>query len=752
MSKVKRDENGMIMPVKSTYPALTSEKSKLSNVYGTGNKTDEEPKSAEQAEKENESSGKPIELDEIHEAMQTFRKYQNSKKTYDERFKQAFREYNLLYTEATAPQIKTDDNGRPRKVLVPHRKGAQALNVIMNKHADAMDNYPEIICLPRAKDDEQAAKTLNSVIPCIHKRNGFIRTYSDEQLDKFVGGCGCYAVLWDKTAENGLGDIAISRVDILNLFWEPHIENIQDSANVFFARYYDEEGIRKVYPELESVSTASLGLVEHETYDNSNKSNDKVILLDWYYKKNGELHLCKFVGEHILYSSENEGKPIYNHGKYPFVLEPMFRLRDTPVGFGFMDVVRAPQNQLDELKHDMLVNIKVNSQPRIYSNTAVGVNNDDMTDLDKTVIEVNGQLQGNIAPVESKELASGAWSLYDRLSNEIKETSATNDASNGASAAGVTSGSAIAALQEAGGKVSRDSNKLAQEAMTELAQLEIELMRQFYNLPRIFRITGENNQTTYEEFDNTDLRKQPLTYTDTDGQTVNYTDEDGNILERLPIFDIDVKAQKASPFATAAQNEMMMNLFQMGAFNPQAADATLVMLDGMTFEGKEKLIEKIKQNQTLSQAVQELSNKVQMLEAMNASRCAECYAERKRTERTADTATDRKQGGNVIEITLIDSGNLIYFESKGHGSHDVCVAVSALCSTFLQYVREMQDENNVTIVNETYENGHTESEFYIVSSDAEVRNGIKALWTGFELYAKNFPDEIDLNYDDGKPK
>lgn len=623
MSEVKRDENGMIMPIKTTYPALASEKSKLSNVYGKGDKTtDEEPKSAEQAEKENESSGNPIGLDEIHEAMQTFRKYQNSKKQYDERFKQAFKEYNLLYTEATAPQIKTDDNGRPRKVLVPKRKGAQALNVIMNKHADAMDNYPEIICLPRAKDDEQAAKTLNSVIPCIHKRNGFIRTYSDEQLDKFVGGCGCYAVLWDKTAENGLGDIAISRVDILNLFWEPHIENIQDSANVFFARYYDEEGIRKVYPELESVSTASLGLVEHETYDNSNKSNDKVILLDWYYKKNGELHLCKFVGEHILYSSENEGKPIYNHGKYPFVLEPMFRLRDTPVGFGFMDVVRAPQNQLDELKHDMLVNIKVNSQPRIYSNTAVGVNNDDMTDLDKTVIEVNGQLQGNIAPVESKELASGAWSLYDRLSNEIKETSATNDASNGASAAGVTSGSAIAALQEAGGKVSRDSNKLAQEAMTELAQLEIELIRQFYNLPRIFRITGENNQTTYEEFDNTDLRKQPLTYTDTDGQVVNYTDEDGNILERLPIFDIDVKAQKASPFATAAQNEMMMNLFQMGAFNPQAADATLVMLDGMTFEGKEKLIEKIKQNQTLSQAVQELSNKVQMLEAMNASRTA----------------------------------------------------------------------------------------------------------------------------------
>lgn len=621
MSKVKRDENGMIMPVKSTYPALTGDESKLSNVYSTddNNGLDEKPN---QAEENDESNSKPIGLEEISEATQTFRKYQNSKKTYDERFKLAFEEYNLLYTEATAPQLKQDDEGGVRQVLIPKRKGAQALNVIMNKHADAMDNYPEIVCLPRAQDDEQAAKALNSVIPCIHKRNGFLRTYSDEQLDKFVGGCGCYAVLWDKTAENGLGDISISRVDILNLFWEPHIDNLQDSANIFFARYYDEDGIKKIYPELESVSTASLSLTEHTTYDNSNKSNEKIIMLDWYYKKNRELHLCKFVGEHILYSSENEGKPIYNHGKYPFVLEPMFRLRGTPVGFGFMDVVRAPQNQLDELKHDMLVNVKVNSQPRSYVSESIGLNKDDMTDLEKTIVEVNCNPRDQIMPIETKELAAGAWSLYDRLLNEIKETSATNDASNGASAAGVTSGSAIAALQEAGGKVSRDSNKLAQEAMTEVAQLEIELMRQFYNLPRIFRITGKDNQTTYEEFDNTSLMKQPITYTDTDGQTVNYTDEDGNILERLPIFDIDVKAQKASPFATAAQNEMMMKLFQMGAFNPQAADATLVMLDGMTFEGREKLIEKIKQNQTLSQAVQELSNKVQMLEAMNASRTA----------------------------------------------------------------------------------------------------------------------------------
>lgn len=106
----------------------------------------------------------------------------------------------------------------------------------------------------------------------------------------------------------------------------------------------------------------------------------------------------------------------------------------------------------------------------------------------------------------------------------------------------------------------------------------------------------------------------------------------------------------------------------------------------------------------------------------------------------------------MIKITLIDCGNRIYFESKGHGSHDVCVAVSALCSTYLQFVREMQEECDIDTVTETYENGHTESEFFIYGDEIEIRSGIKALKTGFELYAKNYPDEIEFNYDDGEPK
>ncbi len=103
----------------------------------------------------------------------------------------------------------------------------------------------------------------------------------------------------------------------------------------------------------------------------------------------------------------------------------------------------------------------------------------------------------------------------------------------------------------------------------------------------------------------------------------------------------------------------------------------------------------------------------------------------------------------MINLTLIElDNNRVYFESNGHCSHDVCVAVSALCSTFLQFVREMQFEGNAEIIKEAYENGHTETDFYIHDNDTETHAGIKALITGFELFERNYPDEVELNYYD----
>lgn len=608
-----RDENGVIKPIKSEYPALEKGKVHM-NV----------PKSMETSGKEIEDdSGKPIGKEQVTKALQTLRRYMSSKNAYDTRYKANFDTYNLMYTENADRETFQDDDGRNHYKLVDENKiGAQTLNVVLNKHADEMDNMPEPFLLPRAADDEDAANTLNSVIPCILDRNNFDDIYSKEKTDKIVGGAGVYSVTWDSDRMGGLGDVLIDREDILRLFWAPHIENIQDSPHLFYVEEFEIETAKELFPMLVDVSADTMGLEEYKTYDSESKNFDKAVVIDWYYKKNGILHLCKFCGEQILFASENEPENYpngyYEHGLYPFVVEPCIRLKDTPVGFSYVDICRTPQRQLDGFKVDLLTNVKVNSRPRDFVNRSKLVNPNDLNDLSKEHIEVQGDPQGIVMPRQVNSIASGSLTLYSELKDEMKETTGCNDASNG-HAPGVTSGSAIAALQEAGGKISRDGCKTSYSAYKQVIEMVLELIRQFYTQPRIFRITGEDNSNEYIAFDNKQITRKNIVEYDDEGNPLNFTDEKGEVLTRVPIFDIVIKAQKASPFATAANNEMMMTLYKMGAFAAENADAALIMLEGMSFEGKDKIVEQLKNNRQLLNALQDMQGKIQMLEAQLAS-------------------------------------------------------------------------------------------------------------------------------------
>lgn len=603
MGGMKRDENGVVLPVRS-LPADAEKAGKLAFKKNAAKTQQKDEKSSENAAE----SKKPIGHDEISKARAKLIEYMQNKKAYDVRLKKNFDTYNLMYTESDLPQFTKDSNGEVHKTVIPVKRGAQTLNIVLNKHADAMDNYPEAVCLPRSKDDEETAQLLNSVLPCVLERNGFMTTYSDCMTDKFVGGVGVYAVTWDPN-KDGLGDIVINRVDVLSLFWEPFVNDIEDSPNVFCVKQMDIEEAKSVYPELkEAAAEGTLGLEEYRTYDSTNKQHNKADIIDWYYKADGKLHLARFCGEVLLFASENEPElykdGFYAHGEYPFEFDPYLKLRNTPVGFGLVDICRAPQNALDELKRDILKNVRVNSQTRQLVENGSGINIDDLADLDKDFVEAS-DINNAMRPFETKDIASGALSMYNALIEEMKDTTGTNDPSNGASAAGVTSGTAIAALQEAGGKISRDSNKQTYQTFVRICNKVIELMRQFYTLPRLFRIVGEDKQTEYKEFDNSGLRVQSV--------EVDGLDEP---LQRKPVFDIKVKAQKSSPFMVAANNQMMMDMYGAGMFAPGNAEAALIALEGMSFEGKDKIIEMIRKNQSLEKKVKDLSERLQMTEAM----------------------------------------------------------------------------------------------------------------------------------------
>lgn len=114
-------------------------------------------------------------------------------------------------------------------------------NCVVGKHADFMSAFPEPIVLPRAEDDKEEAERLSEVVPVILEQNEFEQVYSEAQWQKLTEGTACYGVFWDKDKLNGLGDVAISKINMLNLFWEPGVTNIQDSRHVFLCELEDDD-------------------------------------------------------------------------------------------------------------------------------------------------------------------------------------------------------------------------------------------------------------------------------------------------------------------------------------------------------------------------------------------------------------------------------------------------------------------------------------------------------------------------------
>ena len=487
-------------------------------------------------------------------------------------------------------------------------------NSIANKHADAMDNYPEPNVLPRAADDEVTAKVLSKILPTVLEQCDYETAYSDTWWRKLKTGTGVKGVFWDPAARGGLGEISIKSINILMLYWEPGVEDVQDSQNLFSLSLANNDQLESQYPQLKGHTGHSLDVAKY-VHDDSLDTSDKSVVVDWYYKKalpGGQtvLHYCKDCNGVVLYASENDpamkDRGFYDHGKYPFVFDPLFREEDSPAGFGYIDVMKDTQTAIDEMNHAMDENVKLAAKQRYVLSDTAGVNEEELADFGRDIVHVVGRLNSDtFMPLQTSVLSGNCITYRDDRVNELKEISGNRDVSQGGTTSGLTAASAIAALQEAGSKLSRDMLKSAYRAFAKECYLVIELMRQFYDEQRVYRITGESGGTEYVPFSNAALQAQP-------GGMVGGV----QLGDHEPVFDITVTAAKKSTFSRLSQNETAKECYQLGFFAPANADAALAALDMMDFEGIEKVRERVSQNGTLYQQLQQMAQQLQKMAAI----------------------------------------------------------------------------------------------------------------------------------------
>lgn len=552
---------------------------------------------------------------QVLEATQTLQKYKQGKANLEARVIANEQWWKLQNDEDARQRLRPGD--------VQETKSAWLWNVISAHHATSMDNYPAPNILPHEESDQQEAATLSSIVPVVLAQNNFEDTYSDVEWRRAIAGTGFYKVMWDAKKLNGLGDISVVQTDILNLFWEPGIVDLQASHNIFHVELMANEDIEEQFPQAKGKLSTPTVTVSEYVWDDTIDTTGKSAVVDWYYKRsaNGKtvLHYCRYVNDVVLYSSENEGleSGYYEHGKYPFVAAALYPIEGTLAGYGYIDIGKGTQTEIDMINNAVVQNTMYNATPRYFVRQDGQVNEDEYREWKKHFIHVGGNLGADaIRPVDTNDVNGNYIEFLNMKIQELKEVSGNRDVSNGSTSGGATAASAIAALQEAGAKLDRDVNKGSYRAFREVVYMVIELIRQFYDQPRQFRITGENGEMEFTTYSNANIRPQQQMIL---GQDYGY---------RTPEFDIEVTAQKSSPYQKQTQNELMLQFYQLGFFNPELADQALAALKGMDFDRKQEIVKIVTQNKTMADQIAQLQQVIlQLTGAIDPSgRLAQQYA------------------------------------------------------------------------------------------------------------------------------
>lgn len=533
----------------------------------------------------------PVNAETLKKWSEALRKYHDGKKMAEAKIRsnEAFwkvRQWNYINGNGTNETPST----------------AWLWTCIQSKLADVMDSYPTANFRARQQDDKGEAEKLSAVVPVIMEQNNFETTYHDVSEYTLKNGIGIYGIFWDGGKHNGLGDIAIEPVSVFSLFWEPGITDLQKSRYVFNVKLEDNSVIEQLYPQTVGHLRKTIELSKY-LYDAGHIDySDKSPVVDVYYHSyaNGRkvLHFAKYIADVLLFSTENEPDTYpdgwYAHGMYPFEVQPLYHTEGTLFGMGLVDIGRDTQLSIDLLNEAMLKNTLMGASPRYMTPYDSGINENDFLDWRKPIVKVTSVDDKQLRPIESTPLNGNYMAFLDAQIESLKYITSNQDANNGIAPSGITAASALAALQETSGKSSRIINKGFYNTYRRVINQVIELIRQFYDEPRQFRIIPDvlGGGEEYVSFDNTGLKAVP-----------NKQIAGNDMGFRKPEFDIEVTAEKANPYRKMEINELAVNFYQLGFFNPDpiAVTQALAALEMMDFDHKQDIVNRIQANGTLEQ-------------------------------------------------------------------------------------------------------------------------------------------------------
>lgn len=468
------------------------------------------------------------------------------------------------------------------------------------------DSRPKFTFLAEEPQDQELAEILNQVCESDWERNNWLMTLIEVILDKYLYGTGLSSMEFDDDAADGLGLIKYLSFDPFHAFPDPDARDVNCESDFFItavpmyvckAKKKWPDKAHLIKPDTFDVyggSKTDLGpmrirsnldrrLILEESADNESFHDDYALIITLYCKSDEyNEDLDEASGKYVQKLKYPKGRKIvvcnnvvledepfeYDDGKFPFARCQNYVLPREFWGISEIESLEGPQKIFNKLVCIVLDILTLTGNPILKVDTTAGIDTDNLFNRPGDVWEK--EPGSDINWMQAPQLNPAFLQMIDRMEQWFNNISGSSDVSRGAAPASITAASAIEALQEASQTRTRQKLRLIDAYLKDCGNQYKSRVFQFYSVPRIFRLTNDQNVQKYFKFhvfDDEQTGKKRARMTEYMEQNGQYSE--GMTKEYEIRGNLDCRATTGSelPFMKAQREQKYIKLFELGVID-----------------------------------------------------------------------------------------------------------------------------------------------------------------------------------------
>lgn len=535
-------------------------------------------------------------------------------------------------------------DGEPRMLQLQTLK-----STFNNCVADQLDNMPEAALLPERPGLESVAEDMSDVVRFVFNQNGYEELHRKRVEDYFVS-TALTQIVWDEDMDNGKGNVAIDRWPIEQFLWDPQEPDIQNARALIKFTWHPMSWFAAHYPDkAQYIGSDDAEYDEHSLEGAVSKisgDEDRAMLMEYWYrrydakKRRYTINVAFFAGGALLENNTN----VYNHGMYPFVMEPFNYIEGQPVGDGLIDQLAPMMRYVNRYAHYMDENARMSAKNRLLVRKNAQLDMEALADFDQNIIEGQNIDDESVRWFQSKPLNGMITQQMLQFQTDIKQDSGQSQWTRGETAGGVTAASAISALQEAGGKITREHTLMLNQGFKKIVEQVLWLVCQFYTNRQEQMITGKDGKAREVMMAASHLRgddappeemppEELLMQIDQMLPGENGMPGLGSMIRDRakkkaakrrknslapPPYTVQVQVSRRNPLRVQAQNELFIQAYTMAAQAGQQFPLKM-LFELLVVDGKDRIMPVLEQVDQQTQMLQALMQENQMLKESNAN-------------------------------------------------------------------------------------------------------------------------------------